>query len=66
MPSSPPRDQTTAINGNLSIRTEINVGGTSVRDRVAFAVSVAMTGWLYILARALLDGASWLMSQHEI
>jgi len=62
MPLSSSHDQTTAINDAAQSQ-----GGSALAERMiaigfALAVSIAMIGWLYMLALAVWDGASWLMS----
>ena len=62
MPLSSSHDQTNAIND-----TAQSQGGSALAERMiaigfALAVSIAMIGWLYMLALAVWDGASWLMS----
>jgi hypothetical protein len=60
--STPHDHAATAINGVTQSETKTTLGERAVAIGFALAVSAAMIGWLYMLARGLWDGASWLMS----
>jgi hypothetical protein len=59
---SPPHDQTTAIDADSQSKPASMLAERATAIGFAFAVCVAMIGWLYVLALVLWNAASWLMS----
>jgi hypothetical protein len=63
MSLAPSHDQAaTAINSAAEAGARASLVERAIALGFALAVSVAMIGWLYLLALAVWNGASWLMS----
>ena len=63
MSPSPSNDQVAPIiTGDVQTQSRSELVDLAVAIGFAATVSAAMTGWLYLLAVAIWDGANWLMS----